>query len=407
MNYRCLAVAAALAAGCGPTGSRRPPDTMPDMVINFNDPNRDGDGDGYSPNQGDCSDSDPDVYPNAPELCDGKDNDCNGIADDTCDNDHDGYAISAGGMNNLPGGDCNDQDPLVNPGAMEVPGDGVDNNCDGQTDEMPAPCDQGNKADPMTYAGAIELCSPWVISAKLNMDADPKSHAIRTILGTNYKPKQGANMIMLSSGLAVDKKDPGWVEPQPGTSFTNTDANPLPMQNNGCGNLPDSQTVNDYVELTLTLKVPTNAQSFSFNFMFVSAEYPEFVGTEFNDKFLAILDSKSYQGNISFDKNMHPITVNAGFFDVCQSSMTQCGQTMCTKPVSQLNGTGYEDSDFGGDAVGGGTGWLTTTSPVTPGETATLKFIIFDEGDHIYDSSVIIDNFQFQVMGSSGPSTVG
>jgi hypothetical protein len=79
----------------------------------------------------------------------------------------------------------------------------------------------------------------------------------------------------------------------------------------------------------------------------------------------------------------------------------------CTKPVTQLAGTGYEDDDGTGTPIGGGTGWLTTTSPVTPGETATVRFIIFDEGDHIYDSSVIIDNFQFQVQGSTGPNTVG
>src|SRR5262249_3583999 len=159
--------------------------------------------------------------------------------------------------------DCNDQDPLVNPGAMEVPGDMVDNNCDGQIDEPILPCEGGNKSDPMTYAGSIELCKPWVTMAKLNADSDPKSHAIRTVLGTGYKPKQGSNFIMLSTGLAVDKKDASWVEPQPGTSFTNDDQNPLPMQNNGCGMLPDELSVHDYVELTLTLKVPTNAQSFS------------------------------------------------------------------------------------------------------------------------------------------------
>ncbi len=390
--------------GCAANGSHSSTDGGVDLARS-NDPNRDSDGDGFSPSQGDCNDDDPDIYPMAPELCDGKDNDCNGIVDDICDNDHDGYAITAYGK--LPGGDCDDQDPLVNPGAMEVAADGVDNNCDGVTDEAIAPCDNGNKGDPMSFAGAIELCAPWVTGAKLNKDADPRAYVIRTSYGTNYKPRQGANFVMLSTGIAADKKDMSWVEPQPGTTFSNVDPNPLPMANNGCGNQVDPNQVNDYVELTLTLKVPTNAQSFSFNFMFVSAEYPEFVGTNFNDKFLAILDSKSYQGNISFDKNMHPITVNAGFFDVCQSAMTKCGQSACTKPVTQLNGTGYEDVDGGGRPVGGGTGWLTTTSPVTPGETATLRFIIFDEGDHQYDSSVIIDNVQFQVQPSMGPSTVG
>ena len=42
----------------------------------------DGDGDGYLPCQGDCDDADPSTYPGANEGCNGKDNNCNGIPDD-------------------------------------------------------------------------------------------------------------------------------------------------------------------------------------------------------------------------------------------------------------------------------------------------------------------------------------
>jgi cysteine-rich repeat protein len=46
--------------------------------------------------------------------------------------------------------------------------------------------------------------------------------------------------------------------------------------------------------------------------------------------------------------------------------------------------------------TGGGTGWLTATAPVVPGETIELDLMIFDVTDNITDSLVLIDGFEWR-----------
>jgi predicted CxxxxCH...CXXCH cytochrome family protein len=78
-----------------------------------------------------CAPGDPNNFPGNAEICDGLDNNCNGLIDDglTLDNDHDGYtSIGSCGGN---ADDCDDGNSSINPGATEYYGDGIDQNCDG------------------------------------------------------------------------------------------------------------------------------------------------------------------------------------------------------------------------------------------------------------------------------------
>ena len=95
---------------------------------------------------GDCNDKDATAHPNATEICDGIDNSCNGQVDGGCDLDSDGYCNALKPIVGSPavcphgGGDCNDLDHSVNPGATEHCNN-VDDNCDGTKDEgVKAPC---------------------------------------------------------------------------------------------------------------------------------------------------------------------------------------------------------------------------------------------------------------------------
>ncbi len=100
----------------------------------------DFDGDGVSVNGGDCNDDNNTIYPGAPEICDGLDNDCNettgiDVGSECYDDDGDGYCeqppcINA--SNSVP--DCDDTMPSVNPAASEAP-NGIDEDCDGTIDE--------------------------------------------------------------------------------------------------------------------------------------------------------------------------------------------------------------------------------------------------------------------------------
>ncbi len=104
---------------------------------------------GFSDNDTDCDDAVAVVYPGAPELCDGLDNDCDFIvpANETEDGDSDGALTCA---------DCNDADDSSYPGAAEEDCDGIDHDCDGS---VVAIADCLAAADEVLLVGSCEGCA--------------------------------------------------------------------------------------------------------------------------------------------------------------------------------------------------------------------------------------------------------
>lgn len=139
----------------------------------------DGDDDGYTTEDGDCDDSDPDAHPGADEVWyDGADQACDG--GDDFDQDADGWSRDT---------DCDDTDATVNPDAEEWE-NGEDDDCDGDTDEgtdrfdddgdgyaeSDGDCDD---ADPARNPGATELCD-----GALDEDCDGTTDEADAVLGS-------------------------------------------------------------------------------------------------------------------------------------------------------------------------------------------------------------------------------
>jgi len=133
------------------------PDTGPDTGDSEEETPTDADLDGYALDEGDCDDDDPGAHPGAVEVCDGADNDCDAQTDegvlDTWYADVDGDGSGDGGSpvsactqpddTVSDATDCDDADPGVFPGSVEVC-NGIDDDCDGATDDEDGSLDLGS-----------------------------------------------------------------------------------------------------------------------------------------------------------------------------------------------------------------------------------------------------------------------
>jgi hypothetical protein len=231
-----------------------------------------------------------------------------------------------------------------------------------------------------------------------------------TYVPPTYPVHEGSKMLILSTGKAQQITIPGMFASTPLSEESLTSLphpirinpvgdqtcteNPALVDTGDCSNTIGAQWVPgasayDYAELRLAATAPEGTSGFAYDFAFLSTEYPEFYKTQFNDMYIAWLQSEAWTGNVSFDANGNPISLNAGFLDYKDDFNPYDCPDPCVAP--ELQGTAME-----GHA---GTKWLTTSASVDPGEQFELIFAIFDMSDNMLDSAVLLDAFRWNCAG--------
>lgn len=244
----------------------------------------------------------------------------------------------------------------------------------------------------------------------------PGTFGVRTGFGSTaaFDPREGERYAVIGSGYVADLDLPGDEGPTHCNDATQLQyqsgqklpaplvpqdvggvdcaADPSLVGTGDCSNTLQGQydqgvSPYDYTEIRVDATVPAGASSFSFDFAFFSTEYPKFYGRQFNDMFVAWVESEKWTGNVSFDEDGEPISLNASFLDYRDASAGTPNDPSCLGgcDAPELHGTCMEEH--------AGTKWLTSTAQVAPGESITLVLAVFDLSDPNLDSYAFVDNF--------------
>ncbi|MGH7296159.1 MAG: choice-of-anchor L domain-containing protein, partial [Polyangiaceae bacterium] len=262
----------------------------------------------------------------------------------------------------------------------------------------------------------------------------PSQVAIASSFGQN-QPRQGKTMAGLANGLWATgdpRSDPAL---DPAGFHINDACAAIPLYGQDCASLTNGTpsgavSVQDWAELALTVKVPSNVQSVVFDFAFFSSEFNQWWGSAANDSFFVLVTSQGLSGqNVAKDSNGLAITINSGFFQLCPAAPGPAGLSADNSAALEacvgvggdaaqsifgtLAGTGYDGAILGPDdtasavngseyVYGGGSGWLTTRFPVAPGETIQMRFIVADTFDGLKDSAVLFDALRWEPTSQTG-----
>lgn len=287
-----------------------------------------------------------------------------------------------------------------------------------QAEAVPVSCDdtieESGDDDPVSAARALGLCQldagssdEWgLIRAqytRANGKGEPAelTHGLLERFGSAISPTEGSRLLALSTGTARDSDDPEFASPD-GVEHGYKSDTPegFSAESESCPGIEFETKAYDSVALELELRTPSNAKTLSFDFNFFTYEFPNYICSEFNDFFVVLMDpapDSAVSRNISFDNVGNPVSVNNGFLEVCKAQKAGGKDFPCAQGSEELEGTGFEHH--------ASTGWLNTSVPVEGDTIYTLRFMIWDAGDPVLDSTALIDNLRFTTERTVEPQT--
>ena len=196
-------------------------------------------------------------------------------------------------------------------------------------------------------------------------------------------PTSPASFAILSTGDVQIVDTPNDSEGS-GASLPNEElTDPLPQSDNG---VLHGDTDNDVTVLKVGVIVPDGMNCIALDYRFLSEEYIEFVNDEYNDAFIAEIDNLSWSTS-------NDVISHSGDFATAPN-----GQPVS---VDGVGGVAMSPAEAAGTTFDGATGRVTTKNPITPGPHA-IFLSIFDQGDAVWDSAVMLDRLAFI---SEDPST--
>jgi hypothetical protein len=181
----------------------------------------------------------------------------------------------------------------------------------------------------------------------------------------NVFPTNGPSFGILTSGQVTLADDPN-------TAPNSGQADGGVLQGRG-------PTAYDVSVLAMQFTAPASANCLTFDFKFFSEEYPEYVGTQYNDAFIAELDATTWTTTGPPTNDI--ISPNNFAFDGAPGNQVT------------VNTAGFSAGNAAGTTYDGATVLLSASTTVTPGPH-TLYLSILDQGDQIYDSAVFLDNLR-------------